>query len=240
MIASLRLSLLLLWTAYCFFAESLLERFVAQPKHGQLVERWKMRWVRGARRILGLSIVSLPTETMFSTRARLIVANHRSPFDVIAVMCAFSGHFLANHRTSKAGVVGRAAIKIGTIFVDRENRASGANSVRTMRNLLREGKTVIVFPEGTTHGGDEVRTFHQGAFVAARGLDVDVIPVGIAYPPGVEFTEPQLGKYLRRVLGGRVRLAIAVGETEAVPDKDSVEALRVRTQDLVAVARTLL
>ena len=47
-----------------------------------------------------------------------------------------------------------------------------------------QGSTVIVFPEGTTFPGDEVRPFQAGAFVAALHSGADIIPVGLAYSTG--------------------------------------------------------
>jgi hypothetical protein len=58
---------------------------------------------------------------------------------------------------------------------------------------------VIVFPEGTTAPGDAVLAFQQGAFVAARGLPVEIVPVGIAYPPGSEYLEETFFQHMVRM-----------------------------------------
>ena len=50
-----------------------------------------------------------------------------------------------------------------------------------MRERLRRGITVGVFPEGTTFPDDEVREFQAGAFVAVAREKGIVLPVGIAY-----------------------------------------------------------
>jgi len=195
-------------------------------------------WGRGATRILGIDahVTGTPTPP---TRGRLIVANHSTPLDIIALMGLFKGHFLANHKTRKAPVIGYAAELVGTIFVDRDDKRSGANAIRTMRRLLEDKRTVIVFPEGTTHGGDEVHAFQRGAFLAAKGLDVEIIPVGLAYPPGNEFTQRSLGEHARGFLSRKVnRCWVVVGEPfdaqEAIRDEDFV---RGRVQELVYQAR---
>ena len=196
------------------------------------------RWGFGARRILGIqSRVEGPVTP--PTRGRLVVSNHRTPLDIVSLMCLFKGHFLANHKTRNAPVVGYAAELVGTLFVDREDKRSGANAIRAMRRLLEEKRTVIVFPEGTTHGGDEVRAFQRGAFLAAKGLDVEIVPVGLVYPEGHEFTEPPLGAHARAFLSRRVnRCWVQVGEPfdaqEAVRNE---ELVRARVQELVNQAR---
>lgn len=53
-----------------------------------------------------------------------------------------------------------------------------------MRDLLIDGRPVIVFPEGTTFPDDVVRPFHAGAFLGAARAGADVVPVGLAYATG--------------------------------------------------------
>lgn len=196
------------------------------------------RWARIARHILGLDFDVLG-DVPSSDRGRLIVSNHRTPLDIVPLIALFGGHFLANHKTRTAPVVGRAAVMLDTIFVDRDDRRSGANAIRQMRRFLEEKRTVVVFPEGTTHAGDEVRPFQRGAFVAAKGLEVDIVPVGIAYPPGVEFIDGSLGQHARRFLSRPVtKYTVAIGTplSAEVAAKDE-ELVRGHVQSLVDKAR---
>lgn len=197
------------------------------------------RWAYGARRILGVELTLVGSVPPPSARGRLVVANHRTPLDIVPLAMLFGGHFLANHKTRRAPVIGRAAEFVGTVFVDREDRRSGARAIREVRSLLEARRTVVVFPEGTTYGGDEVRPFQRGAFLAVKGLDVEVVPVGLAYPPGFEFTEPSLGEHARSFLARAVNPTwVAVGDpvdaSRAVADEES---LRAEVQRLVERAR---
>ena len=113
-----------------------------------------------------------------------------------------------------------------------------------MRTMLEEKRTVVVFPEGTTHGGDEVREFKAGALLAARGIDVDVVPVGLAYTPGHEFGSGSLGAHARSFLDrSRTPVWMSIGEPRRVsaqekPDATFAEALRLDVQALVHQARS--
>ncbi len=197
------------------------------------------RWAHGARHILGVDFSVVHGEPPADSRARLIVANHRTPLDIIPLVILFGGHFLANHKTRHAPVIGGAAELVGTIFVDREDRRSGANAIRQIRRLLEQKRTVVVFPEGTTHRGDEVRPFQRGAFLAAKGLDAEIVPVGIAYPPGTEFVDQSLGQHARGFLSRPLnRSWLSIGEPlaadRAVRDE---ELVRARVQELVNRSR---
>lgn len=236
----LRFAVMGVWTAYCTITGLVIQRVLGDP-NGRINDHWKKRWGRGARWILGLdtSLVSqLPPPV--AGRGRLIVANHRTPLDIVSLMAEFGGIFLANHKTLEAPIIGPAAHAVLTIFVDRDDRQSGAQAIRAMRRYLQEGRTVVVFPEGTTFAGDEVRELKGGALIAASGLDVDIVPVGLAYPAGTEYTEQRLSNHAKRFLArSRTRVSVVVGE--AMPAPKSRKGLEVelqkRVQGLVDKAR---
>lgn len=242
-----RMAALMLYTSWCVVVGQITARlpwlgFV----HYDQVQLYKRNWAWGARIILDVrpTVVRspvLPTPDGPLPRGRLVVANHRSPLDVIAVMRLFGGHFLANHKTRTAPVIGYAAYCVGTLFVDRDDPKSGAQAVRAMRKLLQEKRTVVVFPEGTTFAGDEVRPFKGGAFVAASGLDVEVVPVGLAYPPGMELAAPEsIGQHGKRFLSRPFSpVTMVVGEPFDFPAKRKgvEDDLRDRVQALVDEAR---
>jgi 1-acyl-sn-glycerol-3-phosphate acyltransferase len=114
---------------------------------------------------------------------------------------------------------GKAAQKIGTIFVDRSSTVSGATAIRAMRTVLAKGGTVLVFPEGTTFAGDEVRPFHPGGFIAALRTDAQIVPVGIAYERGsrAAFVGETFLRHLSRMAGGpATHVVVRVGAPIAV------------------------
>jgi 1-acyl-sn-glycerol-3-phosphate acyltransferase len=211
-----------------------------------IIDRAKHAWAIVARFLLNVDIrlVRGQMPPRHHDRARVVVCNHRTPLDIVSLMWLFDGHFLANHKTRTAPVVGTAAIRMGTIFVDREDRRSGANAIRAMRRAIEDKQTIIIFPEGTTYVGDEVRPFKGGVLLAAKGMDVDVIPVGLAYPSGTEFGPESLGQHAKRFLSRKTnRVWVAIGEPRPfsafqADTRDSGETLlRAAVQEMVNEAR---
>ena len=180
-------------------------------------------------------------------RGHLIVANHRSTADILVLLRAFGGHMVSRADVARWPLVGRGARSVGTVFVDRSDAVSGASAVRTIRTLLARSETVIVFAEGTTFAGDDVRPFHAGAFVAALRSGADVVPVGLAYATGsgAAFVNETFGAHLARVAAADPsQVAMCVGEPIAIARDVRAGVLRDRAhaevQRLVLGARRLV
>ena len=154
-------------------------------------------------------------------------------------------------RTSRASraevagwpIFGHAARRSQTIVVDRASPRSGFKAIRSIREVLQRGRSVTVFPEGTTFAGDELRPFAPGAFAAARGLDVDVVPVGLAYPVGTEYVEDAILEHIANLTGRRrVPVGVAVGAPRRPegPSSRLQRACEAEVTTLIARARARL
>lgn len=217
--------------------------FSKERQAAHLIER-RDAWLKAVISILGLDIHSVgAAHATPPPRARLVVANHRSALDIAVVMKLFPGHFLSRGDIAGWPVLGRAAKQVGTIFVDRAAGQSRAQAVRMIRSLLENQVNVMVFPEGTTHAGDEVREFHAGSFLALRDLDAEVVPVGLAYEPGVEYIEPTFTAHLDKVARRpRTRVVASVGQAidSKTPPRELAKVAREQVQNLVHEARAEL
>ena len=222
------------------------QRLVPEPERYAVYQRWMKRWSQGLLDIFGVEARVLHAEVAeprANGGARLVVANHRSPLDIPLLLRQFGGVVLSRDDLANWPVLGPAARSAETIFVDRKNTMSGVAAARAIRDRLEHGRTVIVFPEGTTHAGDEVRAFFEGAFAAARGLEVEIVPAGIAYEAGSEFVEPSFGEHLARVAGrARTRVACVLGTPRPMAGqrKELSAGLRTEIQGLVLSARQAL
>jgi len=219
------------------------QRLTTELERYDVYQRWMKRWCEGLLHIFGVEVVLGSPPPPGAMSARLVVANHRSPLDIPILLHHFGGVVLSRADLATWPVLGVAARSAETIFVNRTDTMSGVVAARTIRERLLRGRTVIVFPEGTTHAGDQVHTFHQGALAAARGLTLELVPVGIAYQPGSEFVEPTFGEHLARVAGRpKTRVAIVVGEGRLMEGsrKQVAAALHDEVQRLVQRARARL
>jgi len=177
---------------------------------------------------------------------RVFVSNHRSGLDILVTMAHLGGKHVSRADLAGWPVVGKIARRAGILFVDRDSKRSAAAVVHQMIEVVNAGRAVIIFPEGTTYAGDEVRPFKPGAFAVARRTGCEIVPVGVAYAgAGASFDEESFVDHMRRVAGStKTRVGLAVGEGmvfEKSADPSVVSAaVHARVSELVREARGLV
>jgi len=73
--------------------------------------------------------------------------------------------------------VGKACVSAGHIFIDRTNPATILKSMEKAKLQLRDGVSLVIFPEGTRTYTGELGKFKRGAFQLATQLSLPIVPV---------------------------------------------------------------
>ncbi|MCL2725416.1 MAG: 1-acyl-sn-glycerol-3-phosphate acyltransferase [Polyangiaceae bacterium] len=213
-------------------------RGVNHEERSNVRDAWVKTWARTLLRLFTIDIVIDGTLPPRPVRGRLIVSNHRSVIDVGVLLSTFGGTMVSRADLAGWPVVGAAARAAGTLFVDRANAKSGAQIIRIIEMHLERGDTILLFPEGTTFEGDEIRPFFGGAFVAAARAGAEVLPVGLAYPraSGAAFIGETFPQHLARMARSEgTRMVLAVGEPFVVTKGDRASAITARVHGEVAL-----
>ncbi len=228
-----------------------------QLERDDVMYKWMARYGAGLCRLYGLEVAArgpyveapggrYPARDA-QGKGRLFVMNHRSMLDIFVNLAFLEANIVSRADLSKWPVIGLAARRVGTLFVDRQSKQSGAAVINTMCDAVERGRAVMVYPEGTTHKGDEVRAFRPGAFLAAQRTGAEVVPVGIAYADDdiIHFGDETFPAHLKRVSSARrLRVALEIGDPLFPGDHPDVDALKQRAhaevQALVRRARARL
>ncbi|WP_078843358.1 1-acyl-sn-glycerol-3-phosphate acyltransferase [Streptomyces albus] len=140
----------------------------------------------------------------------LIVANHISWLDAVALLAVEPVTLLAKREVGGWPVLGPVVRRAGTRFIDRGSLRGLPATVADLAGLLRAGRSVAVFPEGATHCSAPGGPFRPAAFQAALDAAAAVRPVTIGYEQaGAPSTvaafvgEDGFGGSLHRVLTAR-------------------------------------
>jgi 1-acyl-sn-glycerol-3-phosphate acyltransferase len=148
--------------------------------------------------------------------AVLLAPTHRARWDALLVPHAAGRRVWGRDcrfmvtRDEMEGPQGWLLQRLGCFPVD-QGRPTLA-SLRLAVNLLERGEQLVMFPEGRIHRHDEPLRLHQGLarlaqLAAGQGVDVRVVPVGIAYgqpvPRPGQSAAVQIGPALQVAGGGR-------------------------------------
>ena len=110
----------------------------------------------------------------------LWVANHVSWLDIPVVGSAGVA-FLAKAEIRKWPFIGWLGEKSGTVYIQRGGQNASQVASSKIAENINSGDSVLVFPEGTTTDGSDVRTFHARIFAPAIDHSLRVQPVAIRY-----------------------------------------------------------
>lgn len=146
-----------------------------------LRDRWVRRCSRAALRAAGVRLRITGDRRFLGDSGALVVANHMSWIDVLALDSVQPVRMLAKHEVRDWAVIGGLATRTGAVFVDRAGLHALPATVAAIAAALRDGAAVGVFPEGTTWCGEAAGSFRRAAFQAAIDADVPVRPVAIGF-----------------------------------------------------------
>ena len=112
----------------------------------------------------------------------LVVSNHVSWLDIFVIRSALECRFVAKSDIRQWPLVGWLVAKQGTVFVQRARRHDTARVNDALDTALAGGDRMVLFAEGTTTDGTEVKPFHGALLqpvVLAEGF---VQPLALRYP----------------------------------------------------------
>lgn len=140
--------------------------------------RPRQRWLRAcAGSALRAAGVRLVVTGRAGPGGALLVANHLSWIDVLALYATGPVRMQAKREVAAWPVLGPLAARTGALFVDRAGLRALPGTVAATADALRAGSVVGVFPEGTTWCGTAAGPFRRAAFQAAIDARVPVRPV---------------------------------------------------------------
>ena len=111
----------------------------------------------------------------------ILMSNHQSNFDILSLIAALPGriYWIAKKELFDIPVFGPSIRRGGYIPLDRSDGRKALQSMENAAAIIREGKSVVMFPEGTRSRDGRLLPFKRGGFMLAVRAGVPVIPVTI-------------------------------------------------------------
>ncbi len=117
-------------------------------------------------------------------KSYVFVSNHQGAFDIFLIY-GFLGvpiKWVMKAGIGKIPFVGAACRAAGFIFVDHSTAKAAARSVADAERSLRNGASVVVFPEGSRTRDGKIGRFKKGAYQMAADQRLPVIPLTLNGP----------------------------------------------------------
>jgi len=140
-------------------------------------------WARICLRVIGgrVRVEGQPPRPPF-----LLVCNHLGYVDIPVLAACTDVWFVAKMEMRSWPLVGMLCRSVGTIFIDRQLGRDVLRVNRLIEDVLADGYGVVLFPEGTSTQGFEVRRFRTSLLdhPARTGMPVHAAALTYRTPPG--------------------------------------------------------
>lgn len=148
---------------------------------GRAFHRIALLWGKIALLVAGVRLKVERAELVPTDRPVILMGNHQSYFDIPVMFQAtpITFNWLAKEELFRIPVFGHSMKAAGYIPVNRGNGRDSIRSLNKAAELVRNGKSVAIFPEGTI-GTGELLPFKRGGFVLASHAGVPIVPFSIS------------------------------------------------------------
>jgi 1-acyl-sn-glycerol-3-phosphate acyltransferase len=152
------------------------------PPRGEWFLRFARGWARTILFFARIPVLVLHPERLADGRGFVIVANHESFSDILVLLARLplSVRFLTKKSVFRIPVLGWSIRAAGFVPVDRGNRARSVATVEAALQLLKSGRSLVVFPEETRARTAELLPFKSGAALLALRSGFPLLPIGVA------------------------------------------------------------
>jgi 1-acyl-sn-glycerol-3-phosphate acyltransferase len=111
-----------------------------------------------------------------ANKVGLIVGNHLGFIDILAVASVRPNLFITSKEMHETPVLGLITEFGGCVYVERRSRFNIIKELEDMVEYLRSGFSVVLYPEATSHNGEEVLPFKRTLLTAAAYAGVPILP----------------------------------------------------------------
>ncbi len=164
------------------------------------------------------------------SRSYIYMLNHQSMYDIPVILGCLPVQFrwLAKHELFKIPLFGTAMQRAGYISINRTNRISAFRSLKKAAHIIRNGVSVVIFPEGTRSPDGSILPFKKGGFVLAIQSRVPIVPVII------QGTSAIMNQKQKKIIPGEVSIQVCAPIQTTEYSNKTKEALMDRVKAVIS------
>lgn len=132
----------------------------------------------------GCHVTVIGEENVPKDEAVLYIGNHRSYFDVVLTYARCPGltSYMAKKEIKRVPLLSTWMQFLHCLFLDRSDIRQGLKTILSAIDLIKNGISVFIFPEGTRNSDTDqtkLLPFHEGSFKVASKTDCLIVPVAL-------------------------------------------------------------
>ena len=151
-------------------------------KSGKLVHtHCAVPWAKTILYVCGIKVTVKGLHQVDNLAPRIYLSNHQSAFDIFALLAFLPVHFkfVLKEELMKIPLLGPTMRGAGYIGIARDDARRALKSMQQAADKIRNGASVVIFPEGTRSLDGRIQAFMPGAFHLAIRCGCDIVPVTI-------------------------------------------------------------
>lgn len=154
---------------------------LAFDRSGNSIHSIGALWSRILLFLSGVTVEIKGAENLLQDRPQILASNHRGAFDILALQGFIPIQFrwVAKKSLFKIPIIGWSMSLVGYVSIDREKAGSAYKSIERAAEKVKNGTSVLIFPEGTRSAAGSLLPFKRGGFLLATKSGVPIVPVSI-------------------------------------------------------------
>ena len=151
-------------------------------KDGTLVHSYSaVPWARIMLWVSGIRVKAEGQENADPGVPCVYMSNHQSYFDILALLAyvPVSFKFIVKQELMRIPIFGLAMRRAGYIGIERKDHRKAIQSMNKAAEKMRNGVSVLIFPEGTRSVDGRLQEFKRGGFILAIKSGCAIVPVAL-------------------------------------------------------------
>jgi 1-acyl-sn-glycerol-3-phosphate acyltransferase len=191
--------------------------------------RIAMPWAKISLKVCSVKVEVKGAEHVNRDLPCIYMSNHQSYFDIFVLLVGLpvDFKFIMKKSLMKIPLMGTTMRRAGYLSVDRKDIKKAIISMDAAAEKIRNGASILVFPEGTRSKDGHIQDFKKGGFHTALKAGCDIIPIAILNSRDI------VPKGSLRIKKGTIKMSI--GRPIPVKDysKGNINDLITRTREAI-------
>lgn len=195
----------------------------------QYVHDTSTKWMLGNIRRSGAKVEVYGEENLLPDQTVVYISNHQGNFDIPLLMGYINQPkgFISKIEARKIPIIVNWMELLHCVFMDRSTLKGSAGAIIEGIKVLKQGHSLVIFPEGTRSKGDQMGEFKSASFKLATKAGVPIIPVTI----DGSYKLMEMGN--NKITPANVKLTIHPAIPTKGLSKDEIEVLPMQVHHII-------